>query len=270
MLNTVQHFQQVRPQPAVHAFRVFADAARTVGRAFPMHLLGAGEHSKRDFVASGIPALDALLTGGYPKAGLIELLPSPGVRGEVELLLGAVARLGRTVWVLNPRNPLVPNGAHFAALGIDLTEQLFVIPESAEEAFETAARSAASGEAQAVVAWLPPLSSAEDLRAMRRLSLAAQTAEIPVFAIRPAAMACTNSPAQVRLQLRRTASDHCVRVRANLEGPLCRFVREAVIALDEPRTLNEFSAVRPKDRAAERHCGACAAAAMPGAACAAL
>ena len=227
MLSTVQH---LRSQSAARALHAFAEAAR----AFPARLFADASQSPR--IASDIDALDALLSGGFPKAGLTELLPAAGARGEVDCVLGALAKLGRTVWVLPTECTYVPNGALLRARGMELSEQLFVVPSSAEEAFDTAVRAAASGEARAVIAWLPSLTTAEDFRAMRRLALASETAGIPVFVIRPAAMACTNSPAKLRLQLFRADRPNAVRVRANMESPLMPIVREAVVGLEATKT----------------------------------
>lgn len=241
MLSTAQ---QLHTQPAARAIHALAAAARTVGHAFPSHLLeNTSRQNSALGIRSGIPVLDQLLGNGFPKSGLIELLPSPGAHGEIELLIGALASLGRAVWVLAEHNPFVPNGAYFEARGIDLSQQLFVVPESPEEAFDIAARTAASGEADAVVAWLAPLHSSEDFRALRRLALAAETAGIPIFAIRPAAMACTNSPAKLRLQLYRSGRASEVRVRAHFDNPLYPIVREAVIELADRSELTNTAAI---------------------------
>ena len=126
MLSTVQH---LRSQSAARALHAFAEAAR----AFPARLFADASQSPR--IASDIDALDALLSGGFPKAGLTELLPAAGARGEVDCVLGALAKLGRTVWVLPTECTYVPNGALLRARGVELSEQLFVVPSSAEEAF---------------------------------------------------------------------------------------------------------------------------------------
>ena len=99
-----------------------------------------------DRLASGIREIDDLLDGGFPKAGLTEILVPASRRGEVRMLLGAVSHAASAVWVLPERGfePFLPA---FEAFGIDISQELFVVPPTAEEAFDAAELALSSGEA---------------------------------------------------------------------------------------------------------------------------
>ena len=103
-------------------------------------------------LATGIVRLDRLLDGGFPRAAVTEILPAAEGRGEVEMILPALAKLGSACWILPVLGSFEPFAPALEEAGIDLTAQLFLVPGSAREAFRTAEKAAASGEAGAVVA----------------------------------------------------------------------------------------------------------------------
>ncbi len=152
-------------------------------------------------ISSGNDALDELLEGGFPKNGLIEILPAAGMHGELQMLLPAAAALGRGVWIYPSADRFMPYAPALEAAGIDVPRQLFVRSSEPKAAFEAAEEAAASGEADFVAARLPTLQSTEDRKAMRRLALSAEAAGTTVFVFRPAATACMDSPAKLRLQV---------------------------------------------------------------------
>lgn len=152
----------------------------------------------KGLLACGIREIDDLLEGGFPKAGLTEIMVPASRRGEVRMLLGAVSHAASAVWVL-PERGFEPFLSAFEAFGIDMSRELFVVPPTAEEAFDAAELALSSGEAEAVVAWLPALSPSRDRIRMRRLQLAAQTHGAALFAIRPAALACLAPEENLRL-----------------------------------------------------------------------
>ena len=123
----------------------------------------------KGLLACGIREIDDLLEGGFPKAGLTEIMVPASRRGEVRMLLGAVSHAASAVWVLPERGfePFLPA---FEAFGIDMSRELFVVPPTAEEAFDAAELALSSGEAEAVVAWLPALSPSRDRRRTLRPS----------------------------------------------------------------------------------------------------
>ena len=182
------------------------------------HQLGRGAEAA---LPSGFDALDAQLPGGgWPCRALTELLlAQPGV-GEMRLLAPALARASapgerpgedggeRSVMLFDP--PARPCAQALAQLGVD-SRRIVVVhgregPRGAALrhllpsadllwALEQALRSAQVG---AALAWLPGRVSADTLR---RLQLAAQAHEGPVFLLRGIAARREHSPAPLRLAL---------------------------------------------------------------------
>jgi len=178
------------------------------------HQLG---RSRGAVTASGFAALDAELPGGgWPHRVLTELLlPHPGL-GEMRLLAPALAGVagsdgaaGRSVMLFDP--PAALSGWALAQLGV-AAEQLLVIygrdgPRGAVGlrrllpsadllwALEQALK---SGHLGAVLAWLPLRLRAD---ALRRLQLAAQSHDGPVFLFREIDARIKPSAAPLRLSL---------------------------------------------------------------------
>lgn len=196
-------------------------------------------------LASGFAALDAALPGGgWPLRALTELLlpaagwgaatgadrvrapdaaPGFGV-GEVRLLAPALAAAqqgGRSLMWFDP--PARPFGWALAACGIDV-QRLYVVlgrDEAARGSGRAAGRglrgllpaadtlwaleqALKSGHLGAVVAWLPARLGAD---ALRRLQLAAQAHDGPVFLLRDERERSRPSPAPLRLLLRAAGPD---------------------------------------------------------------
>lgn len=198
----------------------------------------------RRAIASGHRALDTQLPGGgWPLGTLTELLlPHEGL-GELRLLAPALAAVQRRatasrglMWFDPPAEPCA---WVLATLGIDL-RQLVVVrarpalpgrpdrpagPRRPARALLPAAdvlwaleQALKSGEVGAAVAWLPARLPAD---ALRRLQLAAQAHEGPVFLLRPASEARQPSAAPLRLLLASAGPD---RLRLHLlkrRGPPC-------------------------------------------------
>lgn len=147
-------------------------------------------------VPSGFPALDrALPGGGWPKAGLVEILVSHIGVGELNALLPALAVLTRQAsarwcaWVAPPYEPFAPA---LSAYGVML-ERLFVVrTEQPLWAFE---QSLISGACDAVLAWAPRAPS----RDIRRLQLAAEKGRALGVLFRPVAVAKESSNAVLRV-----------------------------------------------------------------------
>ena len=159
--------------------------------------LWRGHGSRPDLpagVASGFAPLDgALAWGGWPPAGLIELLESlPGT--GLGLVLPALARLDKASrWLLLVDPPWPPFAPALAARGIGL-ERLVVVAagERAPWAAEQGLRSEACA---AVLVW----GGRWETTGLRRLQLAAETAAVPAFLFRDTAAARGHSPAPLRL-----------------------------------------------------------------------
>jgi hypothetical protein len=146
-------------------------------------------------VSSGFPALDAALPGGgWPCAGLVEILVSHIGVGELSILLPALAALTQKesarwcAWVAPPFEPFAPAlEAHGVAL-----ERVFVARTGEPLwAFEQAL---ISGACEAVLAWAPRAPA----RDIRRLQLAAEKGRALGVLFRPRAAARESSNAVMR------------------------------------------------------------------------
>lgn len=148
-------------------------------------------------LSTGYPALDdALPGGGWPRAGLVEILTPRFGLGELRLLVPALASLAALTparwlaWVAPPYEPYAPA---LAAAGIQLERQLVVRTETALWAMEQAL---ASGACEAVLCW----PRRAQLRSIRRLQLATERGRALGFLFRELTSARESSPAGLRLQ----------------------------------------------------------------------
>ena len=152
---------------------------------------------------SGFDALDdALPTGGWPEAALVEILFGADGLGELSLLLPSLAAIStreRPILVVAP--PYRPYAPAWRRAGVDLRQLhlLDATPKDALWAMEQALRAGCCG---AVLGW--PLQA--DDTALRRLQVAAESGRTPGFVFRPLAKREAPSPAPLRLSLR--GSDH--------------------------------------------------------------
>lgn len=152
---------------------------------------------------TGFPALDeGLPGGGWPRAGLIEILPGCFGAGELPLLLPALAAVTRRpearwcAWMAPPLQPFAPA---LAQRGVALERVLVVRPQrkdaggkSALWAFEQTLR---SGACDVVLAWLRSALP----RQIRRLHLAAERGATLGVLFRPREAARDSSPAALRI-----------------------------------------------------------------------
>jgi protein ImuA len=162
-------------------------------------------------LASGHAELDRHLPGGgWPQRALTELLlPHAGV-GELRLLAPALAALQqqqRCLMWFDP--PAAPCAWALAALGIDVRQLVVVRSRQLLKAQARKVLPAAdvlwalehalrSGHVGAALAWLPARLPAD---ALRRLQLAAQAHDGPVFLLRDVQERSRASPAPLRLLL---------------------------------------------------------------------
>jgi protein ImuA len=172
--------------------------------------------------ASGHPALDKELPGGgWPAHALTELLLPHAGLGELRLVAPALAALQqqqqRCLMWFDP--PAEPCAWGLAALGIDVRQLVVVRSRQRLSAPARKALPAAdvlwslehalkSGHLGAALAWLPARLPAD---ALRRLQLAAQAHDGPVFLLRDAQERSRASPAALRLVLSAAGPD-CLRV----------------------------------------------------------
>lgn len=161
---------------------------------------------------TGHAALDACLPGGgWPAAGLVELLQARSALHDWQLLLPALAGLTATApaaspFCTGPAGPVVLIGAppdcvpfvpSLAAQGLPPERLLWI--DTAEEAARLWAGEQAlrCAEVPAVLAWLPRVRA----DALRRLHLAALDNAKPLFVFRPAGARHEASAAPLRLWL---------------------------------------------------------------------
>jgi len=176
---------------------------------------------------SGWEALDALLGGGWPREGLMEVysgrVPRPPVRrplerldetplthyrdwcraslgfGLTELLLPLLGRLTREDGVVMVNPPARPCAERWQRGGVRLDHLLIVEPRTSRELGWAIEEILRSGVYPLVLAWLPPLGFA--LR--RRLKLAAEQGHSCLLSPFPVTPSSPASPAGQQLLVRR-------------------------------------------------------------------
>ena len=169
-------------------------------------------------VSTGFAALDAELPGGgWPRGGLIELMPARTGVGELALLLPALARvsadeLGWLVCVAPPYSLYAPA---LEEAGVALA-RLLVASAPGRDAAWACERALAADGVGAVVAWLPEA----NVTALRRLQLAAEASRTLLFVFRPANCAGQSSPAPLRLALEGEGERLIVRLLKRRGGTL--------------------------------------------------
>lgn len=182
-------------------------------------------------LASDYADLDAQLPGGgWPVGALTELLlPHAGV-GELRLLapaLAAVQAQQRGVMWFDP--PAMPCAWALLALGIDVRRLVLVTPHApaaersrvrgklpAADMLWALEQALKSGHLGAVLAWLPARLPAD---ALRRLQLAAQAHEGPVFLLRSEQERARASAAPLRLLLTSAGPDQLQVALLKRRGP---------------------------------------------------
>ena len=197
------------------------------------HQLGRPTNAQQGVLASGYAELDAQLPGGgWPARVLTELLlPHAGV-GELRLLapaLAALQRQQRSLMWFDP--PAAPCAWALGALDIDV-RQLVVVHSRSGQAPAPKGRARAllpaadvlwaleqalkSGHLGAALAWLPARLPAD---ALRRLQLAAQAHDGPVFLLRDAEQRSRPSAAPLRLLLGSAGPDRLRVLLLKRRGP---------------------------------------------------
>jgi protein ImuA len=164
---------------------------------------------------TGYAALSAELPGGgWPLGTLVELLvQQPGV-GEIRLLRPALAALNqRPIALVQP--PHIPNAPAFAYLGIPSEKLMLLRAAKTADALWAAEQILKTGSCGALVLWQTHIRAAS----LRRLHLAAQSAETLFLMVRPLASATDSSPATLRLAVR-PAGDGIVVDVIKRKGPI--------------------------------------------------
>ncbi len=165
--------------------------------------------ARAETLATGYAALDACLPGGgWPRAGLIEILVSRFGVGELNLLLPALAALTRrptarwSVWISPPLEPYAPA---LAAQGVALERVLVVrVPAGdslpgrsvAPEPLWAFEQTLGSGAGDIALAWA---ARSPRPREIRRLQLAAERGKTLGVLFRPRRAMRESSPAMLRI-----------------------------------------------------------------------
>ena len=159
---------------------------------------GVGTGVASAVLPTGHATLDAELPGGgWPAAGLIELLLSESGCGELRLLAPVLASAS-LLWVAPPLTPYAPA---LAALGIAAERVAIAMPASAADATWATEQALRSGALGAVLWWQGEARVPALPATLRRLHLAAEQGRTPLFALRPALLRAQSSPAPLRLAL---------------------------------------------------------------------
>lgn len=159
--------------------------------------------------STGFAVLDAELPGGgWPNAGLTELLAPEPASGEWPLLAPSLIRSRSAPDVLCVAPPYLLHAPAFGAAELALKRLLVVRPDTFADAVWSVEQGLRSGACGAVVWWqagtLQDVKSLREealLTTLRRLHWAAREAGRPLFAIRPLACKSQSSPAALRLAL---------------------------------------------------------------------
>ena len=160
--------------------------------------------------------------GGWPRAALVDLLvQQPGI-GELRLLRPAFSASddGATALV-NP--PHQPDGLGLAYIGLPLDRLMLVKGQTTADALWSVEQILRAGTCSSVVFWAQHVRDSS----LRRLHLAAQSAESFFVMVRPLATAQDSSPALLRLALRPTA-----------DGLIVDVVKRRGPAMAEPITVS--------------------------------
>ena len=200
-----EHEQQ-KPNPLLHHHDIW--------RARELHQRST---YLTDGIDTGFSALNAeLFEGGWPTAGLVELMSDvPGI-GELRLLAPALKRLSHAEerWLAWIHPPYVPYAPAFEAMGIDTSKILLIHPKSHQEALWACEQSLRSGTCSTVLAWFDE--SQLSFTELRRLQLAAKQGHTWANLFRPNSAATIASPAELRLKLRRRYSPRCNRLDVDI------------------------------------------------------
>jgi hypothetical protein len=171
---------------------------------------GAAFLRPHEAVPTGHGALDRELPGGgWPAAGLTELLGAARGIGELQILLPALAALStagkRVVWLAPPHLPYAPA---LAAAGVDLANLVVVRAPGRRDALWAAEQVLRSGTCRALLAWTQHAS----YRELQRLATAAETGGAFTALFRPREAEREPSPACLRIALEPAAGGLALRI----------------------------------------------------------
>lgn len=155
-------------------------------------------HAVTRCVDTGHMALSNLLPGGgWPTGAIVELLvQQPGI-GEMRLMAPALAKVAhRKIVMIQPPHP--PHIIGLAGLGVAPADVVWVKTKTTSDLMWAAEQTLRSGSCGAVLLWANHIRPEH----LRRLNLAAQTAETLFFVMRPLTAALDPSVSSLRLGVR--------------------------------------------------------------------
>lgn len=157
--------------------------------------------------STGFKQLDELLVdGGWPRAGLLDILCDRYGIGELRLLSSALVRPSSEArWTVLINPPYVPYAPAFQALGINVNDLIVVHPSSHTEALWSLEEAVRSGSSQTVLAWL----NERDLqdKQLRRIQAKSKEHEVLSVLFRPLAAEQRPSPSELRLKIEKQTAD---------------------------------------------------------------
>ena len=158
-------------------------------------------HATTRCIDSGHPMLSSQLPGGgWPTGCLIDLMLQQSGIGELRLLRPALAAVApRRIVLLQPPHP--PQALALAALGLAPSQLIWIRSSGSSDALWAAEQVLRSGSCGALLFWQNHARG----DTLRRLHLAAHSAETLFFMLRPLAAAQNSSHAPLRLSLRPAA-----------------------------------------------------------------
>ncbi|CAH1531009.1 conserved hypothetical protein [Vibrio rotiferianus] len=158
------------------------------------NLTKADEHQFLN--SSGFPELDALLGGGFPPHGVVEM-ESVGSIGELRLLapyLEASLSRGVTAFI---QPPALMNSLFLHSIGLDINQVWVITPEHQRDALWAAEQCLKSGVCTNVLLWQDEL----EIHQVKRLQVASEQGSCPLFMLKPNMTNRLSLPVSLSLKL---------------------------------------------------------------------
>lgn len=161
---------------------------------------GKRSHVKHAAIDTGFNALNQKIHyGGWPTSGMIELYSEQRGIGELQLLMPALKHLQASqqpMIMINP--PFQLNAVALKLAGINEQNIVVATPKKSAHTLWALEQSVKATNSTAVVAWL---NHNLKLNQLRKLQLASEHGQCPLFIYRPTALLSQPSVAKLRLRL---------------------------------------------------------------------
>lgn len=180
-------------------------SAQALGKILQHPSIWRARDERLNTVNDGIPTghaeLDTQLPGGgWPKAGLTEILNDQSGIGEMQLVMPTLARLSQDEdrWIVLINAPQIPYAPALRKAGVQLDRLLWVRTRNEQETLWATHQALESGTPTTVLSWIE-----RDMAPgiTRRLQVAATDGENLGFLFRPKKAAQQPSGAMLRLSL---------------------------------------------------------------------